>query len=1125
MKAFYPFYLIIFFFLFSNKITAQERPLAFTLVRGSNEVSLGKITGITQDILGYMWFVDQGNSQLVRYDGYRMKVFKCNPADSNSINLGGFECVAADSSGNVWLPVGTGIDRINSVTGTVTHYKLKVAMGEAIIVDHLGMIWVGGNSGGLCQLDPKTGKAIYYSHNDNDPTTLSTNAVRVLYEDKAGTIWAGCGYPFGPGNDGGLNRLNRATGKFTRYMNNPADPTSIINNRVRSIFEDSRGTFWIGTQGDGLQILDRTTGKFDRQTYDASRPDKLSRPPVKKGDIADHITFIKEDISGNIWIGTYKEGIERYNPFTKKITHFYNDSLRINGFADSTTWTAFASRDGTLWIATEYSFLLYRVDAFSKVLMHISTGSIANSFVEDKNGYLWVGTEGNGIFKFDRDYKMLAHFIHNPSDSLSLPANNSMISVAMNDKIWAHTYRGIRVIDGQSNKFNKVNTSDHLFRDAPDHGFVDGLEDKNGIQWFACWGQGLLRYDPKNGSAKQYLPNLKDSSSINSVYFNHLIEDRQGGALWISGGDGISRMDLKTEKVKSYLYGTFTPGVYRNSNNDIWAGTAKGLFKYDVKLDSFTSFFNPLEDISTWPVGGITEDNNHLLWLISNSSMIKLNPLTKEFFIYGDKYGIARQSMVPWTKSFKNQKGQVFFGTDDGFSVLDPQELDIRNDFKIHITDLFINTISVLPGKQSAIKNPVGDLDELNLKYNQNNIVLNFSAMDYRDPESISYFTMLEGYENTWKKVMNEKSSNYFNLHRGKYIYHIKAINKDGQHTEKIITILINPPWWQTWWAYTIYIVLLILAIWGYAKWRTKTLETEKIILERKVGERTQELKKEKEIVESTLAELKSTQAQLIQSEKMASLGELTAGIAHEIQNPLNFVNNFSELNGEMIDEVSQEIENGNFVDVKGLLNDIKRNEQKINFHGKRADAIVKGMLQHSNPSSGKKESIDLNAFCDEYFRLSYLGFRAKDKNFNAELKTEFDEGIRKINIIPHEIARVLLNLFNNAFYAVNEKQKTESTTQNVSYSPSVKIQTKGISSQPGDQGVEIVISDNGIGIPSTIIDKIFQPFFTNKPTGQGTGLGLSLAYDIITKAHNGTIKVVSKEGEGSVFKIFLPYF
>jgi signal transduction histidine kinase len=272
-----------------------------------------------------------------------------------------------------------------------------------------------------------------------------------------------------------------------------------------------------------------------------------------------------------------------------------------------------------------------------------------------------------------------------------------------------------------------------------------------------------------------------------------------------------------------------------------------------------------------------------------------------------------------------------------------------------------------------------------------------------------------------------------------------------------------------------------------------------------------------KSMVEQTLKDLRVTQAQLIQSEKMASLGELTAGIAHEIQNPLNFVNNFSEVNKELLDEMKEELDHGNIDQAKSIANDIISNEQKIMHHGQRADAIVKGMLQHSRSSSGLKELTDINGLVDEYLRLSYHGLRAKDKSFNAKFETHLDPTLPNIRVMHQDLGRVILNLINNAFYAVSEKQKTEGN----SYEPTVIVTTRSLGNKPTDYKVEISVRDNGNGIPKNIIDKIFQPFFTTKPTGQGTGLGLSLSYDIV-KAHGGELKVETKEGEGSIFTIIL---
>ncbi len=300
-----------------------------------------------------------------------------------------------------------------------------------------------------------------------------------------------------------------------------------------------------------------------------------------------------------------------------------------------------------------------------------------------------------------------------------------------------------------------------------------------------------------------------------------------------------------------------------------------------------------------------------------------------------------------------------------------------------------------------------------------------------------------------------------------------------------------------------------------------KVKRTTAILLE----ETIEELEKKRKAIEETnialqesLKELKAAQDQLIQSEKMASLGELTAGIAHEIQNPLNFVNNFSEVSKELLEEMKTELDQGNTADAKEIANDVIQNLEKINHHGKRADGIVKGMLQHSRSSSGVKEPTDINALTDEYIRLCYHGLRAKDKSFNATIKTDFDKSIGKVDVLSQDLGRVILNLLTNAFYAASLSSKGELSDPDRKESPTVWISTKN-----ADNKVIISVKDNGPGIPQKIVSKIFQPFFTTKPTGQGTGLGLSLSYDIITKGHNGELKVNTREGEGTEFTISIP--
>ena len=865
-----------------------------------------------------------------------------------------------------------------------------------------------------------------------------------------------------------------------------------------------RSTFWIGTSGDGLHTMDRKTGKFERHLYNPDKPDQLSRPPLKKDTDAfnnDQVAFIKEDITGSIWIGSMWSGINRYDTLTKKITHYEGS----NGFADSSAWNAFISRDGTLWFSTQ-SDNLFRVGNFPKTINSINEDGGAHGLLEDKEGGLWVGTKGKGLLQYDKQKNLVHRFRNNPSDPNSL-FDNSIDWLFQNnrDTIWLGTDDGVGIFNTVTKQFSRFPLG-FTFKARNGSAIYSIFQDKLGYKWFAT-GEGIVRYNAADGSFKRYQPNEKDSGAIGSNRIISFLEDREDG-FWVGAYNaGINHLNRQTDRFEHYLPGSNGINMYQDKEGTIWAGTDKGLYRYNKKDDVFLPFFDSKSEFSIVYIFGIIEDNKQNLWVVTPSAIVKINPARDNIFTYGSNFGITAFSLSP-NAIYKTKEGQLLIGHENGFYTFLPKELDFKTDFKINVTDFFINNRTVLPGKESPLQQRVEDITELSLKYNQNSFAFNFATNDYRSPQSTRYFTMLENYDNEWREAVREKYSSYVNVPNGNYVFRIKAYNIDGTKAEKMITIHVNPPWWKTWWAYCVYGLLLLSAIFVIYRYQKQRI----IHLERQKRQQF-ELAQAKEI-EKAYTELKATQAQLIQSEKMASLGELTAGIAHEIQNPLNFVNNFSEVNKELIDELREEQkkETRDLGNENEILNNIEDNLEKINHHGKRADAIVKGMLQHSRTSTGTKEPTDINALCDEYLRLSYHGLRAKDKSFNATIKTDFDATIEKINIIPQDIGRVLLNLYNNAFYAVNEKIQMNIRD----YQPAVSVSTKKTNDK-----VEIRVGDNGNGIPQNIVDKIFQPFFTTKPTGQGTGLGLSLSYDII-KAHGGEIKAETKEGEGSEFIILL---
>jgi signal transduction histidine kinase/ligand-binding sensor domain-containing protein len=1124
MKSVCSLFGVICFLLLQSKAHSQQR---FDLVAGGDDYNWGTIADIKQDPQGYIWLSTQLKG-LQKYDGQRFISYMSDPRNSNSIAANRVPCIHIDSSGIIWAGTyGGGLDKFDPQQNKFIHFRHDPYERSSlandtvfnVLRDHLGNLWVG-TYGGLDLLDERTGKFSHYKNIPGDASSLSYNKIWFLYEDHQGVLWVGCGSPFfnigeNP-DDGGLNRFDRATGKFQRYLHDPKDPSSISNNKVRALFEDSQGNFWIGAVGDGLQILDRNTGKFTHYYHDPLHPEKLSRPPLKTNPAGlDHITFIKEDHDGSIWIGTLLSGMNKYDPLTKKVSHFgldISDNKIISakdtatGFHDFAVWRALYSTDGLMWFATTNGNL-YNINPVRKTTIpyyRISQPE-ANSFYYDaKKNILWIGTS-KGLVRKDIGTQTERSWIHDPFNNNSI-CSDSITSIRAdgNDNLWIATMNGLSKFDLRKETFVNYKHNDKNPASISSDSISCLLIDHAKNLWISAGNWSMDKLDPGTNTFAHYKYSPATSIQNSFPWASSLAEDRNND-IWIGAGNLI-KLDHRDGKFYRYLANAFITVLHVDGSNDVWAASSGSLYHYDRKEDLFSPFVNPTTQSDIQQSLHILEDDQRNLWISTNDGIVRINDKRNEVRTYGKSYGV-HQNAFTQADNFKGENGLLFMGDQNGYYAFFPEQMkDSGTGPVVNFSALKIGDkeISAMKG---VLNEPLWQAKEVTLNYDQNTFSLDFFAFDYKTPGEIEYSSMLQNYDNNWHYTGADHRAYFFKVPPGKYIFKVKANNAEGNYSERSISIIISPPWWRTWWAYTVYAILFILGSFVVNRFiRNRIIEKEK------AKTRERELAQAKEI-EKAYNELKRTQSQLIQSEKMASLGELTAGIAHEIQNPLNFVNNFSDVNSELIDEAGQEIENGNITEVKAILNDIKDNEQKINHHGKRADAIVKGMLQHSRISSGQKELTDINALCDEYLRLAYHGFRAKDKSFSATTNTDFDSSIGMVNVVPQDIGRVILNLINNAFYAVDEKKKQSG----VGYEPRVTVSTKRNHGK-----MEIKVSDNGNGIPKKIVDKIFQPFFTTKPTGQGTGLGLSLVYDIV-KAHGGELKLETRENEGSEFIIQLP--
>jgi signal transduction histidine kinase/ligand-binding sensor domain-containing protein len=798
------------------------------------------------------------------------------------------------------------------------------------------------------------------------------------------------------------------------------------------------------------------------------------------------ITPDKED---HLWFGTNGGGISEYGGYSST---GYQTSQRLD---ISTTYCILRDKKGDIWFGANGGVIKYDGKTFANYT--VAQGLPANtvvSMMQDRSGNIWFGTN-RGASKFNG--KTFTNYT--TAQGLASDYVRSIVQDRSGNIWFCFSHRGgASKYDGKS--FSRFTTAQGL----PKNYVFSMTPDKSGDVWFAT-DSGASKFDGRR------FTNFTIRQGLQSNHILCLTQDSKGD-LWFGTDKGASKYD--GERFTNFTTSNGLPNnsiwsiVEDSTRNMMWLGTDLGIS--GLKQNSsgagyaFQNFSIKTGDYIK-DIYGLGFDNNGILWLgCSGNKLIRFD------------YEAVHKSAAPLEVEIQNikvnneyicwnslRKGSLGHPSTDSLAQLNEMVTTFGAMLSAASLDSMRNKFGDLKFDSLTPFNPVPV--NLCLPYHDNNISFDFVAIEPALPKQVKYQYKLEGFDEDWAPPGNASLAVYSNLREGVYTFRLKALSPYGVWSETSYRFKVLPPWQRTWWAYTLFAVAVIGMLWGVIYYRSRRLRRANLFLEEKVAHRTNQL-------QESLEDLKSAQSQLVHAEKMASLGELTAGIAHEIQNPLNFINNFSEVNQELLAEMKEEIDKGNFDDVKSTAGNVMENEQKILHHGKRADAIVKGMLQHSRTSTGLKEPTDINGLADEYLRLSYHGIRAKEKGFHAETKTAYDENIGNVPVVPQDIGRVLLNLYNNAFYAVAEKEKLLPS----GYEPSVAVSTK----KTGDR-VEIRVRDNGMGIPQKAVDKIFQPFFTTKPAGSGTGLGLSLSYDII-KAHGGEITVQTKEGEGTEFVVRL---
>jgi len=850
MKLFTRQYVLLPLILAATGSLAQTQQVKFNLVTGTNGVSLGKINGMTRDKFGFMWFSGETNRCIIRFDGSHMTRYMNDPRNPNS--LGGYypECLSADEEGNIWVGFyGQGVDKFDQITNTFSHYRHKKddpeSLGSdtvsAILVDHLGNVWVGNDSG-LDLLDKNTGKFKHFRNKAGDPSSLSHNMVRSLYEDRNGELWVGTGFAFSPQEKGGgLNRFNRSSGTFTRYLHDPKNPHSLIDNKVRSIFEDSYGTLWIGTNGDGLHTMDKKTGVITRHRYNPSKPDQLSRPAVKNE--IDHITFITEDADRKIWIGTLLNGLTRFDPSSNKIDRFANDTDKTGALNDNSCWWANSTPDGFVWMSTQNSNL-FKIDIYHSVIPHVGDKRAdgLRAFAEGSDSICWYGTL-EGLIRKNLKTGSTRKFVHELANENSL--SNDHVRCIMPDKngdLWIGTDDGFNHFNFKTETFTRYyhnpSASLNLF-----NGVTSLYQDHDSSIWAGSVGSGLAKLDPRTG--KLIIFNGADSNSIS----RHSITALQGGNkndLWIGtyNQGGLNKLSMENGKVTYYLPGSNIYSLFRDAAGIFWVGTDEALFRYDEKTDSFNSIAETNSGNNIVEVSSIVSDDEDNLWVGTRTSIYRLNKARDQVTRYGNEYGIPDANNFFYV-SFKRHDGQLIFGDDFGYYTFYPKELKrTSSKTQLYFTRFWLNDKEVIPTKKGPLKESLFFEKKIDLLYNQNVFSFSSTFVDFRNDGEKKIYYKLENYDADWHSAEAEQQVQYFKVPAGNYMLRIKTANtSDGEWVNRSMAITISPPWWATWWAYIVYSLLFIAAVYSVHR-----LQRSRVIRAERERTRARELEQAKEI-------------------------------------------------------------------------------------------------------------------------------------------------------------------------------------------------------------------------------------------------------------------------------------
>lgn len=1131
-------------------VLAQMRETRFRKFSVQEGLSQSVVTAIFQDSQGFMWFGTQDG--LNRYDGYSFLHFKHNDTVNTSISGNYIRCIYEDSDGFLWIGTAeNGLNRYSQADQSFNQYSIDNKKSErdlestilCIMEDHNKQLWVG-TSEGLLKFYPQKNTFEKLPLDIIFDFKASEN-IKTLFEDAQKQLWIG--------TDNGLVCFNSNRDKITVY-NTETSKGKLVDNDIHEIFEAEKNILLIGTS-NGLSIFDLSEMDFV-QSYKGLNSEK-------------HLTFnevgaIAKDKRGTLWIGTFGNGLFNYNLKTKKLKRYFASPGKNKTLSNDYVLSLYIDKSGLLWIGTYGGGIdlleLLKIEFNNISKANKGTSGLANNDVyaitQSRGGYLWFGT-ANGLSIYQPQTNTFTTVKHENDDNQSLSSN--IIYSLLRDfdnNIWIGTDGGglnkVQLNEKLPEKLcfqhYRENDSDSasicsdqifcLFQNRNDSLIWAGTD--NGIAVIKPNGKMTLKFS--------YIENDSTTLSNNSV---QAIKQTGDGTIFVATYNGLNeyipeRKEFKRHENPNGRSSNTVYSICEDKNKLIWLGTDNGLYNFDKKNETFKRFTKE-DGMPDNVIYGIIADDENNLWLSTNKGLSRMIGQHKQV-----EYTFINYNTNNWLSCnafnigayYKNSDGMIFFGCDNGVTVFHPD--NVKGNYyqpPVIITDfqLFFEPVRISKDYTTPLTKNIEVTKSIVLTAKQNVLSFGFTALNFIQSEKNEYAYMMEGFDDKWRYIQDRRNATYTNLDPGKYTFRVKASNNNGIWNEQgtSISIEILPPFYKKWWFYLIIAAGAIIFIILLIHLRTKGLAKMQKILQQKVKERTAEVERQKHEVQekaillkqaneelnatneelnTTLDHMKAMQSQLVQSEKMASLGQLTAGIAHEINNPINFVNgsifplqrdiddiinildqyeHFIEKQKlkshfKEVEKLKEELEADFLIDeIHSLLDGIKEGAD-------RTTAIVKGLRNFSRLDEDDMKLANLNEGIES--TLLILNNKLKQK---VTIKKDLGE-IPEIICYPGKINQVFMNIINNACDAIE------------------KTGTIFIKSEKANEHIIIRIKDNGYGMPQKVKERIFEPFYTTKDVGEGTGLGLSISFGIIEN-HKGKIEVESEPGKGTEFIISLP--